>query len=463
MEVAQKQYKIDMLHGSLWNKLIAFSLPIAATSILQQLFNSADVAVVGRFAGSAALAAVGANVANVGVFVNFLVGFAVGPNVVLCRLIGRQLEKEAKKIPGTTIVLSIIMGLFLMILGEIITVPILKAISTPEEVLQDAALYFQIYLTGLPFLAIYNFGSALLRSVGDTKRPLICLIVSGVLNVILNLFFVIVLKMSVSGVSLATVISTAVSAIMVLVILVREKGILHLGKNILKPDFAYMARILFEGIPAGIQSAIFSVSNMFVQSGINKFGSDAIAGSSAGLNFEYFTWDIGAAFAQGAVTFSSQNYGASNFSRSKKILLICLTEGFIFTGLLSLIFVIFRNQVVLFYTADPKVIDFAIRRMMLVMSLEAFTAIYEIGCGALRGIGKSILPSILTILGTVVFRMIWLLTVFRHFQTYESLMLVYIASWNFTSLLVLPSYFIVISKQIKNSKIKKEQKILLSK
>lgn len=446
MTLKKSQYKINMLSGPIWNRLIAFAFPLAITSILQQLFNSADVAVVGRFVGSDALAAVGANVANVGIFVNFLVGFSVGPNVVLSRLIGQGNENESRKIPGTTVALSLFIGLLFFAVGEILTRWLLVSISTPEKVLDQAVLYFRIYLIGIPFLSIYNCASALLRSIGDTKRPLYILIGSGILNVILNLVFVIVFGMGVSGVAAATAISEILSCLAVILILIHEKGILHLGKNFLHPDFKYIKSIFVQGFPSGVQNAVFSVSNMFVQAGINSFGSAAIAGSSAGLNFEYFTYAISATFSQGAVTFISQNFGALQIKRCKRIFWIALGEGAFFTWLLGAIFIIWRHLFVSFYTIDPAVQDFAIRRMLLVTSVEFLACPFDIGSGALRGLGHAVIPSLFTILGTVVFRIVWLYTVFEYFKSFESLMIVYPVSWVFTEILVLIAYFYYMRK-----------------
>ena len=445
--MSKKKYTIDMLNGPMWKKMIAFALPLAFTSILQQLFNSADVAVVGRFAGSNALAAVGANVALVGIFVNFLVGFSIGPNVVLAKLIGQGRTEDARKIVGTTITLAVAIGAVSLAVGEVCTRPVLVFLSTPEEVLADAVLYFQLYLIGIPFMAIYNFGSALLRSVGDTRRPLYCLIISGVVNVILNLFFVIVLKMGVAGVSIATVISNVLSCAMVVVILIREKGILHLDIRGMRPDMKYAGAIARFGFPAGIQNMVFSVSNMFIQSGINSFGSAAIAGSSAALNFEYFTYDMVAGFGQATVTFTSQNYGAGKIDRCKRVFWIGMAEAMLFTAIMCGIFVIWRYQFVRLYTTEPEVIDYAIKRMMCVMSIEFLTALYDISCGALRGFGKALAPSVMTIIGTVCFRIVWMFTVFAHFKTFESLMIVYPVSWVFTAIMTITALFILYGKQ----------------
>ena len=446
MSKTGSKYTIDMLNGPMWKKALIFSLPLAATSILQQLFNSADVAVVGRFAGSDALAAVGANVANVGVFVNFLVGFSVGPNVLFANHIGRGRESECPKTVGTTISLSLFLGLLCMLIGELLARPVLTFLQTPANVLDEAVLYLQIYLLGMPFMAIYNCAAALLRSVGDTKRPLFCLLISGFVNVALNLLFVIKFNKGVAGVSIATVISNVISCIIVLVILLREKGNLHLDLKKLRPDIHYAKRIIQLGVPAGVQNMVFSISNMFIQSGINSFGSNAIAGSSAALNFEYYTYYMVAAFGQATVTFTSQNYGAGKIDRVKRIFWITLWESMACTAILCAIFFILRDKVILVYTTDPAVIEFALKRMMCVASLEFLTGLYDVSCGSLRGLGKALTPSVLTILGTVGFRILWLYTIFKYFATFESLMIVYPVSWIVTAVMTITAYRITIRK-----------------
>ena len=309
--------KIDMLHGGLFWKLVLFALPLAASSILQHFFNSADVAVVGRFAGGDALAAVGANVANVGVFVNFLVGASIGPNVVVATLIGSGRMDEVSDAIHTVIAMAITGGLLLMAIGLVIARPLIEAIGTPVEVLDMAVLYFRIYMLGLPFITLYNFGAAILRSIGDTKRPLMYMIFAGVLNVILNLLFVVVFRMSVAGVALATTLANFTSAALVFRTLLHEEGPLRLRIDCIRLHPRYMKRVMQVGLPAGVQESVFSVSNIFVQAGVNSFGAQAIAGAAAGLNFEYFTYDICAAFAQAAVTFYSQNLGAGEHGRCR--------------------------------------------------------------------------------------------------------------------------------------------------
>ena len=431
--------EMDMLNGSLAGKLILFSIPLACSSILQQLFNSADVAVVGRFAGDNALAAVGSCVALVGIFVNLIVGLSVGPNAVLANLIGQKKREQINDMLHTILTFGALLGVVLMVLGWLVARAILEVSGTPVSVLEEALLYIRIYFVSIPFMVIYNFGSAALRSFGDTRRPMYYLILSGVVNVILNLVLVICFRLGVSGVAIATVISNVLSAALVLIHLYRRDDEFAFRPQRMKIIRPYLQKILQIGIPSGIQGAIFSVSNVFIQSGINSFGEYAIAGSSLALNFEYFTYDIANAFAQAAVTFTSQNYGAGNIKRCKKIFWLCMAFGFGFTEVLSVIFIIWGDFFVSIYTTSAMVAAYGLSRMYHVCSLEGLTATYEVESAALRGMGKSLEPAIFTILGTVVFRVIWMLTVFRALPTYEWLMNVYVASWIFTGV----SLFIV--------------------
>lgn len=380
MEKAAKSKEMDMLNGGIAGKLILFAIPLAFSSILQQLFNSADVAVVGRFAGDTALAAVGSCVALVGIFVNLIVGLSVGPNAALATLIGQKKREQINDMLHTILTFGAVLGLLLMCLGMLSARVILELSGTPESVMSQALLYIRIYFLSIPFMVIYNFGSAILRSFGDSRRP--------------DEFQF------------------------------RFRDI-KIEKNALK-------KVLAIGIPAGIQGAIFSVSNVFIQSGINSFGENAIAGSSLALNFEYFTYDIASAFAQTAVTFTSQNYGAGNVKRCKKVFWLCLLFGFGFTEILAIVFMIWDDFFVSIYTTSSAVAVYGLIRMHHVCSLEGLTATYEVESSALRGMGKSLEPSIITILGTVVFRLIWMVTVFKWIPTYDMLMNVYLASWIFT-------------------------------
>lgn len=438
--------EMDMLNGGLAGKLIIFAMPLAFSSILQQLFNSADVAVVGRFAGDNALAAVGSCVALVGIFVNLLVGLSVGPNAALAMLIGQKDRGKISEMLHTVMTFGIFLGIGLMITGWFTARPILELSGTPESVMKEALLYIDIYFVSIPFMVIYNFGAAVLRSYGDSRRPMYYLLISGIVNVVLNLVLVIVFSLGVAGVAISTVISNILSAGLAVIHLYRHDDEFALRADKMRINRHDLAKVLKIGIPAGIQGAIFSVSNVFIQSGINSFGEYAIAGSSLALNFEYFTYDIASAFAQAAVTFTSQNYGAGNITRCKKIFGQCMLFGFVFTEILSIIFIIWGDFFVSIYTTSVMVASFALIRMYHVCSLEGLTATYEVASAALRGMGKSIAPAVFTILGTVVFRLIWLVTIFKIVPTYDMLMNVYVASWVFTGVSLLIVYFIHMKK-----------------
>ena len=435
--------EMDMLHGKTAGKLILFALPLACSSILQQLFNSADVAVVGRFAGDQALAAVGSCVALVGIFVNLIVGLSVGPNAVVANLIGQKRREQISRMLHSILAFGMVLGLFLMAAGLCLARPILVVSGTPDSVLAMALLYIRIYFLSIPFMMIYNFGSAILRSYGDSKRPMYYLLLSGIVNVILNLVLVICFQLGVAGVAIATVISNVLSAALTLLHLHQRSDEFQFRIHSLAIHWNDLKKVLIIGIPAGIQGAIFSVSNVFIQSGINSFGEDAIAGSSLALNFEYFTYDIAAAFAQAAVTFTSQNFGAKQLERCRHIFWQCMFFGIVFTEILSVIFIIWDDFFVSIYTTSSAVAAYGIIRMHRVCSLEGLTATYEVESGALRGMGKSLAPSILTIMGTVVFRLIWMVTVFRRFPTFDMLMNVYPASWIFTGGAIFVVYAIV--------------------
>lgn len=441
-----KTKEMDMLNGGLSGKLILFAIPLAFSGILQQLFNSADVAVVGRFAGSAALAAVGSCVALVGIFVNLIIGLSVGPNAALANLIGQGQRNRISRMVHTILTFGMILGVVLMGLGFLTARTVLEASGTPESVINEALLYIRIYFIGIPFMTIYNFGAAILRSYGDTKRPMYYLVLSGTVNVILNLVFVICFGLGVEGVAISTTISNMLSTALVLVHLHGKEDEFQFRFHKMHIEWKDLKRVLMIGIPAGIQGAIFSVSNVFIQSGINSFGEDAIAGSSLALNFECFTYDIANAFAQAAVTFTSQNFGAGNLKRCKKIFWLCMLFGMGFTEILSIVFMIWDDFFVSIYTISDAVAVYGLIRMHHVCSLEGLTATYEVESAALRGMGKSLEPSIITILGTVVFRMIWLVTIFKWIPTYDMLMNVYIASWVFTGGLIFIVYVLYMRK-----------------
>lgn len=448
----KKSHEMDMLSGSLALKMLIFSLPLAASSILQQLFNSADVAVAGRFAGSDALAAVGSNAAVVALFVNIFVGLSVGVNVLVAHYIGQNKKESISRCVHTSMLFAFICGMVMLVVGMFVARPILEAIDTPAKVLDQAVLYLRIYFVGMPFIILYNFGAAVLRAIGDTRRPLYCLIVSGVLNVVLNLFFVCVCKLGVAGVGLATVISNVVSTGIVIYILMHEDGALRLDIKGMSIDKVCLGKILRIGAPSAIQTAVFSLSNVLIQGGINSFGSAAVAGSSTGLNFEYFAYFVISAYAQAAVTFVSQNYGAGEKDRCRKALRIAMLEGMLMTAVFSCVMMLASGFLVEFYTKDPEVIRYALIRMKHVMLLEAMTGTYEMTAAALRGLGKSMLPAVITVVGSVVFRIIWLYTVFAKYHSFGMLLNVYIVSWIITGTAMIIAYILVSRKLLGDNK-----------
>ena len=423
---------MDMLHGPLMKKILFFALPIAASSILQQLFNSADVAVAGRFAESGALAAVGSNSVLDGLFVNLFVGLSVGANVIIAQYIGQKRTKEVGRVVHTAMLFSFICGLLMMIVGLLLSRSLLLMIDTPEDVLERAVLYLRIYCLGMPFIIPYNFGAAVLRSIGDTKRPLYCLTASGVLNICLNLLLVIVFRLGVAGVATATVISNVFSTSVVLYILCHENEMIRLYRKKLRINGTSLRRIVQIGAPAALQSAVFSISNICLQTVINAFGSSAVAGMTAALNFEYLGYFIVSAFAQTVVTFIGQNYGAIQYGRCKKILRFCMVGGIFSTMLVMSAFIAGRSVLIRIYTVDPVEIDYAMMRFLYVMPFLFLTSSYEVIGSALRGMGKSTLPAVFTFLGTVVFRLFWVYVIFPLWNSFETLIVVYPVSWALT-------------------------------
>lgn len=436
-------HEVDMLHGSLFDKILLFALPLAASGILQQLFNSADVAVVGHFAGSSAQAAVGSNSALINLLINLFTGLAVGANAVIAGYIGQGETDKIHKAVHTAVAVSLFSGVFLLVLGNVVSRPVLILMGTPSEVLDEAVLYLRLYFLGMPFIMFYNFGSAVLRSKGDSKRPLYSLIAAGVINVILNLILVIVFQLGVAGVAIATVISNIVSAGLVLHFLMTEAMPYHLIFPDIKIAKQPFVRILKIGIPAGVQGMVFSLSNVIIQSAINSFGPLAMAGSTNAWYFETFTYFVVNAFSQTTVTFTSQNYGAGDTARCRKVFRLCMMASIVFSGILSTVFVIGRNQFIRFYTTDEAVISFALVRMMHILVVQWLISTYEVGGSALRGMGYSMYPALITILGTCLFRIFWIYSVFAANRSFSVLMNVYPVSWILTGSIMLITYFFV--------------------
>lgn len=440
--------KIDILHGSIWDKVLAFALPLAATSVLQQLFNSADVAVVGQFSGSKALAAVGSTSPITSLFITIFVGLSIGTNVVISRFLGAQNDKQVKKAVHTSLVLSVISGIIIALIGELIAKWLLVMMSTPAEVLDQALLFLRITFIGMIFLTIYNFESAVLRASGDTKRPLYCLLISGVINVSLGLFFVVICKLDVAGVALATLIADATSALLLLIILIKEKGALKVSFKDLQIDSRITKDILFTGIPAAIQGMLFNIANIIIQSGINSLGADVVAASTVGLNFEIYIYYLITGFAQASITFNSQNYGAKNYKRCIQSTRWCMGLGFIFTMLLSGIFILFSHTFAGIFTSDQAIIELATIRMRYILAFEFLNMTIEIMSGSLRGLGNPMISTILCVIFVCGVRLFYMFVIFPHYNTFNMLLIIYPISWATASASIVSAYFVVKKKKL---------------
>ena len=426
--------KIDMLHGPLLWKILLFSLPLAASGILQLLFNAADIAVIGQFAGSTSLAAVGSNNALVNLLVTLFMGVSVGVNITIARYIGQNDIAKVHRAVHTAMLSSLICGVVLAVIGFFLAPELLLLISTPEDVIPLASLYLRIYFLGMPALMAYNFGAAILRSIGDTRRPLYFLIMAGIINVILNLIFVIVFQMDVAGVALATVISQCCSATLVVLCLVQESGMVHLDLRHLFIDKDILLQVLRFGIPTGLQGIVFSLSNLMIQSGINSFGSIVMAGSAASTSMESFVFTAADAFGQAAITFTSQNMGAKQYKRCDRAILLGYLGAGGISAILGIVILYFGVPLTRIYSSDPEVIEAAMVKMWYFLPFEIFNAGMIAGAGAMRGLGYSVLPTVVSLAGVCGIRLIWIVTVFAYFQTVESLYLVYPFSWGITAL-----------------------------
>lgn len=439
MEKELKKQKLDMLNGSIWNKLPVFALPIAATGILEQLFNASDIAIVGNFAQTdktAAVAAVGANSPIIGLILNLFIGIALGANVVIANAIGRDDRQTVQKAVHTSMVVSVIGGVLVAIIGELIAEPLLTALNVPNDVLELALLYLRIYFLGMPVILLYNFEAAIFRSIGETKMPLIALTLSGILNVLLNLFFVIVLKMSVNGVATATVLANVVSAGILYIKLVKSDKYIKVEFKKLRIDGKVFAKIMQIGLPAGIQSAVFAVANIVIQGAINSLGTVVIAASSAAFNIEIIAYNVMNSFSQACTTFVGQNFGANKIDRCKKTLFLCLIEDAIASGTAILIVLITGKFLLSIFNNNPEVIEIGYTRLVIIFIAYIFSMLYEVMSGYLRGFGFSLVPAILTTVGVCVLRIIWINTVFPANRTFVTIMTAYPVSLATTALLI---------------------------
>lgn len=447
-----KKYEIDMTQGSLLKNIIRFSIPLMLSGILQLLYNAADVVVVGRFAGSDSLAAVGSTSSLFNLLVNLFMGFATGTSVLVSRAYGSKDNEQVTKTVHTAIALAIIFGFLIGALGLIIAKPMLSLMGTPDNVLPKSALYIRILFLGLPAQTIYNFGSAILRSVGDTKRPLYFLTVSGIVNVLVNLLLVIVFHMDVAGVAIATILAQYISATLVMLCLIRSTGIYRVvlkKVKIYKNQFSDMLKI---GIPAAIQGCLFSFSNVLIQSSINLFGSLAMAGSSVASNIEGFVYTSMNSVYQAAITSTGQNLGAKNLKRIKKTVLNCfcvvVSIGLTLTALVFL----FKDPIISIYTSDASVAEYALIKLVYVMLPYLLCGIMEVFAGTMRGLGYAFTPMIVSLLGACGLRVLWIMSAFQIHKSLQVLYLCYPVSWSITALAHLVCIFFALKKLKKTFK-----------
>lgn len=439
MEKSVKHRQIDMLNGPLWSRLPMFALPVAATAVLEQLFNASDVAIVGNFAGTdrtAAVAAVGANSPVIGLIVNLFVGIALGANVVIANAIGRKDNDAVHKAVHTSVAVALLGGFFIAVIGELVSGVLLRSLNVPDDVFPLALLYLRIYLLGMPVILLYNFEAAIFRSVGDTKTPLVVLTVSGVLNVLLNLFFVAVLHMTVNGVAVATVISNAVSSVLLFRKLKVSDSLVRLEPKKIRINIKTLGQILKIGLPAGIQSAVFAVSNIIIQSAINSLGKIVMAASSAAFNIECFAYYVLNSFSQACTTFVGQNYGAKQIDRCKKTLVLCIIEDAIATATAITLVLLAGRYMLAVFNNDPQVIEIGYTRLKMIFTAYTFSMLYEVTSGYLRGFGISLIPAILTTIGVCGVRIAWIQIVFPKDPTFSTIMTAYPISLATTAVLM---------------------------
>lgn len=429
-----------MLSGNLSGKILKFAIPLAATGILQQLFNAADIAVIGRYVGENAMAAVGSNSPLTALIINLFTGISIGANVVIARFIGMGRKKDVRRTVHTSLLVAVVSGVIFGAVCELLSRPILSLLSIPDSVFEMALLYFRIYIMGLPVILLYDFASAIFRSRGNTRTPLLCLTVSGVVNVILNLFFVLVLKMTVNGVALATVIANLISSALLVFFLVREKSEIKVHLRALRVDFKILKEMVKIGLPAGVQGMVFSFSNLIIQSSINKLGANVMAGSAAAFNIEIFAYYVINSFGQACTTFTGQNYGAGKPSRCRRVLILSLVMDMVATVAMSIGILIFGKQLLAIFNGDPAIIETGMIRLKYILTMEFVNVLIEVLSGFMRGFGYSFVPALICTFGICGVRIGWIYTVFPHHQTFPTLMTAYALSWAVTALAMIAAY-----------------------
>ncbi len=442
----KNKYEMDMCNGPLFSKIMVFSLPLMLSGVLQLLFNAADIVVVGRFAGSEALAAVGSTSSLINLLVNVFMGLSIGANVMVARYYGAGKQQELDDMIHTAVLTSVVSGVVLVFIGVIFARPALTLMGTPDDVINHSVLYMRIYFAGMPVMMLYNFGSAILRAIGDTKRPLYYLLFAGVINVVLNLIFVVFFHMGVAGVALATVLSQVVSAGLVVRCLILNDGSVRLDLKKLRIHKDKLFKMIQIGVPAGLQGSMFSISNVLIQSSVNSFGSIAMAGNTAGQNLEGFAYTAMNALHQSAVSFAGQNYGAQKYKRIGRIAWICQGSVFVVGFVISMGIYIFSPWLLQLYSTDPEVIQYGMNRLAVICTTYFMCGMMDVMVGILRGMGYSIAPMIVSLTGVCLFRVVWIYTIFAQFRSLQVLYISYPVTWTITFLVQLIMFLVIYRK-----------------
>ena len=426
---AKKLRKHSMTEGSLWNKILGFAFPLAMTGILQQAFNAADIAVVGNFTGDlgeACMAAVGANTPIINFIINGFLGISLGTNVVIANAIGSKDDENVQKAVHTSMIVAVIGGIIVALLGELIAEPLFRMQNISEESFDMALLYFRIYIAGTPVILLYNFEAAIFRGIGNTRIPFLALVIAGLINVGLNVFFVVFMGRTVDGVATATVISNMISGIVLLLFLKKSKTPAKFDEKKLRISGSVLKKILKIGIPSSLQACVFSAANIIIQSAINSLGTLVAAASSAAFNIEIFSFYVLNSFGQACTTFPGQNYGARKFDRCKKSLKLCLLEGIVIEGMMVAFLLFFgRNLIAIFKPGNPELVEIGYIRVMFITTAHLLSLFYDVMSGYMRGYGISLSPALVTMCCICGIRIIWIYTVFEQFKSFTSIMAVY--------------------------------------
>ena len=439
----KNKYEIDLCNGTLMDKLIVFAVPLMISGVLQLMFNAVDIIVVGQYSGSQSLAAVGSTTALINIFTNLFIGISMGVNVLAARFYAAGQDQQMSETVHTAILVALISGVIMTFVGVGMARWALEVMATPDDVIDLSTLYMRIYFLGMPFFMLYNYGAAILRAVGDTRRPLLFLIVAGITNAMLNVILVVKFHMAVEGVAIATVVSQLISCILVLRCLYQSESSYQLRFSKLRVNVSYLSQIFQVGIPAGIQSVVINFSNAMLQSSVNSFGSTAMAGYTAANNLLGFLYASVNSVTQACMSFTSQNYGVGKFKRMDRVLIDCALISVVFAGTLGTIFYVFGSEILQIYTKDPEVIKAGMEIISITTIPYFLCGIMDLFPGAMRGMGRSGVPMILSIIGTVGTRIVWIYGIFPLHRSLFVLFISYPGSWLITIAMQVICFFIV--------------------